>query len=51
MYRAQALVPQTITKALEQILEQSGYVGFIALAGPDVQRDGRIKTLSSVIAI
>jgi hypothetical protein len=46
MLRAQSLLGDTVARALEQIKEQTGYVGFIALAGPDVQRGGEIKTLS-----
>ena len=44
--RAQLCVPQTLTKALEQLKDQTGYIGFIVLAGPDGQRGGQIKTLS-----
>src|ERR1700733_10394277 len=46
--RAQARVPQTLVKALQQIQDQTGYIGLIALAGPDGQREGEIKTLSYV---
>ena len=46
MLRAQSLLGDTISRALEQIREQTGYVGFIALVGPDVRRGGEIKTLS-----
>jgi hypothetical protein len=43
--RAQSRVPQTLAKALQQLKEQTGYIGFIALAGPDGQREGEIKTV------
>jgi hypothetical protein len=46
MLRAQSLLINTVSRALEQIKEQTGYVGFVALAGPEVQRGGEIKTLS-----
>jgi hypothetical protein len=46
--RAQTRVPQTLVRALQQLKEQTGYIGFIALAGPDGQREGEIKTLSYV---
>jgi hypothetical protein len=46
MCRAQSLVSGTLHQVLEQIREQTGYVGFIAMAGPDVQSGGEIKTVS-----
>lgn len=44
--RAQKAVPRTLARALKQILDQTGYVGGIALAGPDPEAGGTIKTLS-----
>ena len=50
-FRAQSLVGDTVARVLEQIEEQTGYIGFIALAGPDSQRSGDIKTLSYAVII
>lgn len=46
MHRDQALVRDTLQRALEQIREKTGYVGFVALAAPDGHSEGEIKTLT-----
>lgn len=43
---AQKALPRTLARALKQILDQTGYVGGIALAGPDPEAGGSIKTIS-----
>jgi hypothetical protein len=35
-----------MANVLDQIKEQTGYIGFVVLAAPDGQRGGAIKTLS-----
>ena len=42
----QLCVPQTLTKALKKLKDQTGYIGFIVLGGPNGQRGGQIKMLS-----
>jgi hypothetical protein len=42
---AQAAVPQTMIRILEELREQTGYVGALALAAPD-SVTGDIKTMT-----
>lgn len=44
--RAQKVLPRTLARALKQILDQTGYVGGIVLAGPDPEAGGGIKSIS-----
>lgn len=46
MARTQKALPRTLTRALKQILDQTGYVGGIVLAGTDPEAGGNIKTIS-----
>jgi len=40
MHKAHALAGDTLQQALEQIREQTGYIGFVALAAPDGHSEG-----------
>jgi hypothetical protein len=40
------LLGETLSRVLEQIKEQTGYIGFVVLAGPNGRRGGEIKTIS-----
>lgn len=42
---AQKALPRTLARALKQILDQTGYVGGIILAGPDPEAGGNIKSV------
>jgi hypothetical protein len=47
-YSKQKAVPDAIAHILQQIYEQTGYVGAVVLAGPDPSRGGDIKVFSYV---
>jgi hypothetical protein len=42
---AQAVVPQTMTRVLEELEDQTGYIGALILAAPDPM-SGDIKTMT-----
>jgi hypothetical protein len=39
-------VPKTISRALQQIEKETGYIGFFCFAGPEPQRGGSLQVMT-----